>query len=64
MTCRQCGKQLTGDEIAVYRKLVDRMAEEFLCKECLARYFRCDVSLIDQKIRQFRETGCALFAAN
>ena len=49
---------------ASLKALVDHMAEEFLCKECLARYFRCDVSLIDQKIRQFRETGCALFAAN
>ena len=26
--CFECGRRLTGDEIAVYRKLVDRMAEK------------------------------------
>ncbi|MDD6236483.1 MAG: hypothetical protein PUB00_03780 [Clostridiales bacterium] len=59
--CRKCGKALTGDEIAIYRKLICRTAQNFLCKECQAAYFGCSIELIDEKIRQFRESGCFLF---
>ena len=40
-TCRSCGAPLGGDDIAIYRKLVYRGAEDFLCIACLADYFRC-----------------------
>lgn len=59
--CRKCRKHLTNDEIGIYKKLVCRTAQDFLCKDCLAAHFRCDVRLIDNKIRQFRESGCFLF---
>lgn len=59
--CNHCGRQLTGDEIAVYRKLVDRMAEKFLCKTCLAAYFEVSEDKIDKKIEQFKLIGCLLF---
>lgn len=60
--CRECGKALTGDEIAIYRKLICRTAQSFLCKECQASYFGCSTALLDEKIRQYRESGCFLFA--
>lgn len=59
--CFKCGRRLTGDEIAVYRKLVDRMAGEFMCKSCLAAYFEVSEQKIDQKIEQFKRNGCLLF---
>ena len=59
--CFECGRRLTGDEIAVYRKLVDRMAERFLCKTCLAKYFEVSEDKIDNKIEQFKRIGCLLF---
>ena len=59
--CFECGRSLTGDEIAVYRKLVDRMAEKFLCKSCLAAYFEVSEEKIDKKIEQFKRIGCLLF---
>jgi hypothetical protein len=59
--CVRCGRTLTGDEIGIYRKLINRAAKEFFCKDCLARHFNCDVKLIDQKIAQFRAQGCTLF---
>ena len=59
--CRKCHKHLTNDEIGIYKKLVCRTARDFLCGDCLAAYFRCDKRLIDNKIRQFRESGCFLF---
>lgn len=60
--CIHCGKELEPDEIGVHKKLVNRGATEFMCKQCLAKKFRCDVALIDEKIRQFKEMGCTLFA--
>ncbi len=59
--CRQCDKELMNDEIGLYKKLVCRTAQDFLCKECLAAYFRCEVRLLEGKIRLFRESGCFLF---
>ena len=59
--CFQCGGQLTADEIAVYRKMVNREAGKFLCKTCLAQYFDVPVEKIDQKIQQFKRIGCLLF---
>ena len=40
-TCRTCGAPLHDDDIAIYRKLVYRGAEDFLCIQCLADYFKC-----------------------
>mgnify|MGYP003306388091 CR=1 FL=1 len=59
--CFQCGRQLTADEIAVYRKMVNREADKFLCKTCLADYFGVDEDKIDKKIEQFKRIGCLLF---
>lgn len=61
-TCRQCGAALGGDDIAIYRKLVDRGAEDFLCIDCLAAYFKCPREEIEKRIRWYRESGnCTLF---
>lgn len=62
MTCFQCGRPLSSDEIAVYRRLVNRAAEQCLCISCFAKEFSVTEELIRQKIRQFREMGCTLFS--
>ena len=59
--CFQCNRPLTADEIAVYRKMVNRTAERFLCKTCLAAYFEVTEDKIDRKIEQFKRIGCLLF---
>ena len=60
--CAECGRLLVSDEVALYRRLICRTAErDFLCKTCLAAYFRCTEALLDDKIRQYREAGCLLF---
>lgn len=62
MNCKKCSRELTADEIAVYLKMVNRQASEFLCKTCLAQYFKVEEILIDKKIQQFKKNGCMLFA--
>ena len=60
-TCKQCGAPLGGDDIAIYRKLVYRGAQEFLCIDCLAAYFQCPRAEIEKRIRWYRESGqCTL----
>ena len=61
-TCRQCGAPLGGDDIAIYKKLVYRAAEDFLCIDCLADYFKVPRAEIEKRIRYYRESGeCTLF---
>lgn len=61
-TCKKCGAPLLADDIAIYRKLVTRNAEEFFCIGCLADYFRVPRKAIEERIRYYRESGtCTLF---
>lgn len=59
--CITCEKELCHDEIALYRKLVMRGATEYMCIECLAKHFNVSIGLLEDRIRYFKETGCALF---
>ena len=59
--CMKCNRLLTGDDIGIYKKIVNRMANEFLCKTCLAEEFGVKEEIIDKKIKQFKEIGCLLF---
>lgn len=63
MDCYKCGKKdLSGDEIAIYRKLVNRGADKFLCIDCLSDFFKCDRKEIEARIKYYRESGeCTLF---
>lgn len=59
--CKNCHRRLTGDEVGIHKRLVNRGAKEFLCKTCLAAYFGCTEAQIDEKIEYFRAMGCTLF---
>ena len=61
-TCCDCGKRLKKDEIALTRKLVDMDAEEFYCMDCLSEFIGCSVQDLKEKIQEFKEQGCVLFA--
>ncbi len=59
--CKNCEKSLLNDEIAIYKRLVNRGAQEFLCINCLAEHMEVEVSDIEEKIVQFKKMGCTLF---
>ena len=61
--CRKCDSPLSRDEIAIYRRLINRGAprEEALCKSCLARELGVGVDAVDAKIEHFKKAGCTLF---
>lgn len=60
--CIRCGQSLRDDDIAIYRKLVYRAADTFLCRDCLAKEFGTTREKIDRLIQYYRESGeCTLF---
>ena len=59
--CKQCGRPLTADEIALHKRLINRGAKEHLCLTCLAGFFSCSEDILRDKIDYFRSIGCLLF---
>ena len=59
--CKKCGKELSGNDIGLTKKLINRGSTEFLCLDCIAEKFDCTKELLEEKIRQFKESGCTLF---
>lgn len=60
--CKECGKELLGDEIALYKRMISKGAQSFLCITCLAKFFGCSEELLYKKIEHFKKSGCMLFA--
>ncbi len=60
-TCVRCGRELTPDEIAVTKKLINRGATSFFCVDCLADQFEVRPEDIRERIAWFRASGCTLF---
>lgn len=62
-TCMHCGAVLSGDEVALYKKLVYREASQFLCLNCLASNLDTTRDKLNQLIIYYHRTGiCSLFA--
>ncbi|MEZ3455184.1 MAG: hypothetical protein K1W17_12585 [Oscillospiraceae bacterium] len=60
--CMECGADLHDDDIAIFRKLVDRGAEEFFCIDCLGEHLSCTRAEIERLIKYYRDSGqCTLF---
>lgn len=60
-TCKKCGRELSGNDIGLTKKLINRGSTEFLCINCIAEKFDCPKELLEEKIKQFKAAGCTLF---
>jgi len=61
--CIACGKSdLDKDTIGINKKLLGEDISTFYCMDCLADYLGCEVQDILDKIEEFKEEGCKLFA--
>lgn len=58
----KCARDLSGDEIGLHKKMINRGATEYMCMSCLAKFYNCTEELLKQKMEQFRAQGCMLFA--
>ena len=59
--CKDCGRKLTHDEIALYKRMLGRGNVEFLCLTCFARTYDLTEEYLQDRIDFFKEMGCALF---
>ena len=59
--CKDCQSVLSKDEIALYRKLIDKGSKEYLCLACLSEVLDCAKEDLEIKIDEFKEQGCTLF---
>ena len=59
--CDACGREVTRDEIALSKKLVNRGTTRFWCIPCLARHYGVTEEDLRKKIEDFRAMGCTLF---
>lgn len=58
----RCGAGLTGDEIALYKKMISRAANAYLCLDCLAAECSATRGQLEQLIAFYHRTGiCTLF---
>ena len=60
--CIRCEETLTADDIALFRKLICREAEEYMCIGCLAKDLDFPRKKLDDLVDFFHRTGvCCLF---
>ena len=59
--CIRCGAVLSSDEIGLYKKMINRGAEECMCLHCLSAEVRVSEEYLRERIEQFRRMGCTLF---
>ena len=63
VNCIMCGKKsLDKDTIGINKKLLGENIDTFFCLECLAIYLDCSISDIQDKIEEFKESGCKFFS--
>ena len=60
--CMKCARELSGDEIGLHKKMINRGSTEFMCLTCHAKYYDCEEELLIKKMEQFRAQGCMLFS--
>lgn len=59
--CVVCGREVIPLEMSLTKKLVNRAAEKYFCKTCLAEKFSCTEKQLDDMAEKFRKQGCMLF---
>ncbi len=60
--CIRCEEALTADDIALFRKLICREAEEYMCISCLAEDLGIPRQKLDELVDYYHRTGiCCLF---
>ena len=60
--CMTCDRTLTKDEIALFKKLVNRGAQKYMCLSCMSTYFQVSEAALTKQIEQYKEIGCTLFS--
>lgn len=61
--CMKCGAVLSGDEIALHKKMISRAATKYYCMDCLAAFGSTSRERLEKLAAYYHSTGeCILFA--
>lgn len=62
-SCSDCGKTgLPKNTVALNQKILGRELTQFYCMDCLAEFLEVTVEELEDKIQEFKNQGCKLFA--
>lgn len=62
LDCFVCGKEnLSRNEVNLNKKLIDRSINKFHCMNCLADYLEISNEDLEERIQEFKDSGCVLF---
>ena len=61
MNCYLCNKDIDTIDVGAHRKLIDKCASRYTCRDCLARELGWSREYLDGIIQMYRERGCMLF---
>lgn len=60
--CKQCGRGLTSDEIALSMKLQGKQTRSYFCLDCQANYSNTTRERLEQLLERYHSSGiCSLF---
>ncbi len=61
--CHTCGKKdIKKNTVALNKKILGRKIEAIQCLECLSEYLEVTEEELLDKIEEFKNDGCKLFA--
>jgi hypothetical protein len=62
VNCVACSiKNLDKDTVGLNKKFLGTTVKNFYCMDCLAEHLCCTVQDLHDKIKEFKEDGCAFF---
>ena len=61
MNCLKCEREIDTIDVGAHRKLIDKCASRYMCRDCLARELGWSREYLDGVIKMYRERGCMLF---
>ena len=61
MNCYSCQKEIDTVDIGAHRKLIDKCASRYMCRDCLSRELGWSREYLDGVIKMYRQRGCMLF---
>ena len=61
MNCYSCNNEIDTIDIGAHRKLIDKCASRYMCRNCLSHELGWSREYLDGIIKMYRERGCMLF---
>lgn len=61
MKCYLCEKDIDTFDVGAHRKLIDKCAVRYMCRDCIASELGWTREYLDGVVLMYRRRGCMLF---